>query len=134
MHLTEQSNGATAPSRRALFAGAAGLTVLAIPVAATVHGGDLAEMWTLSRQMEVDAPKLGVDDDGPLGADEGPESDAHWNRFFALEEAVMAGAIHTKADAVAKLRAVELIFERGDRIDGADHTALLDVIRWLEAN
>ena len=53
--------------------------------------------------------------------------------IMALEERVFSGPVQSAADAVAKLRAVELSLADGGRSDGVDQQALVLVVRWLEA-
>jgi hypothetical protein len=62
----------------------------------------------------------------------GPQAD--WDRVMDLEVAVLRGPIHTVDDALAKLKAIELSFQEGERTDGADMVALQQTIRWLRAH
>jgi hypothetical protein len=54
--------------------------------------------------------------------------------LLALEERVFLGPVQSAADAIAKLRAVELSLADGGRSDGVDQQALELLVRWLEAN
>ena len=119
-------------TRRTLFAGAAGLAAFTIPVATQAAAlGGIAEMWAeaeaLIGRLEAEVASLSDgEDDARL--------DAPYGRAFALEGAVLVGPIRGRADAIAKLKAVNLTFERGTRLDKMDHPALSDAIRWLEAH
>ncbi len=57
-----------------------------------------------------------------------------WDLLFQIEELVLCGPIQSKADAIAKLRAVARSVRIGERYDGADWRAIADVTRWLEAH
>ena len=58
--------------------------------------------------------------------------DATIDHILDLEAATLAAAIPTPADAVAKLDAVALSFDRGQLGNGADVRALRDVINWTK--
>jgi hypothetical protein len=60
-------------------------------------------------------------------------TEAQLVELTALEEAALHGPIHTPRDALAKLKAAGLTFERGDRLDGADRPAYLEAVAWLDA-
>ncbi len=53
-------------------------------------------------------------------------------RLLALEDATLNLPIAKRADAVAKLRAVAIMVERGDPPDDPQSGALLDVIDWMQ--
>jgi len=61
-------------------------------------------------------------------------ADADVEELLALEERVFLGPVQSAADAIAKVRAVELSLAEGGRSDGIDQQALAQVVRWLEAN
>jgi hypothetical protein len=67
-----------------------------------------------------------------LASDAGPNADVE--ELLALEERVFLGPVQSAADAIAKLRAVELSLVDGGRSDGVDQQALVLLVRWLEAN
>jgi hypothetical protein len=67
-----------------------------------------------------------------LVSDAGPSADVE--EILALEERVFLGPVQSAADAIAKLRAVELSLVDGGRSDGVDQQALVLLVRWLEAN
>ena len=54
--------------------------------------------------------------------------------ILALEDRVFLGPGQSAADAIAKLRAVELSLADGGRSDGVDQQALVLVVRWLDTN
>ena len=64
----------------------------------------------------------------------GHMSDEDLDLCLALERDVLCGTITCRADALAKLRAVAISFERGELADGSDADALADAIAWLEAH
>jgi hypothetical protein len=84
-------------------------------------GNSLAAKWDRSRELI----KL-----NPSSEDDPPE----WNHVFDLESDVLRGPIHSLEDVVAKLRAIALAFDEGERTDGADASALRQAIDWLETN
>ena len=59
------------------------------------------------------------------------DQDAECERLFALEDATWILPIGKPADAVAKLRAVAIMVERGNRPDDPQREALIDVVDWL---
>jgi hypothetical protein len=67
-----------------------------------------------------------------LAGNAGPSTDVE--EILALEERVFLGPVQSAADAIAKLRAVELSLVDGGRSDGVDQQALVLLVRWLEAN
>jgi hypothetical protein len=62
----------------------------------------------------------------------GVEDEPIFERFIALETAILTGPIRSRADALAKLRAVALCIAAGGRTDNADALALDATILWLE--
>ena len=56
------------------------------------------------------------------------------DEILFLEERVFLGSVQSAADAIAKLRAVELSLADGGRSDRIDQHALVLVARWLETN
>lgn len=58
-------------------------------------------------------------------------ADAAYERLFALTTYVLRGPIRSKADAIAKLRAVGTSLERGMRGDGSEAISQQDAISWL---
>jgi hypothetical protein len=81
--------------------------------------GSIADMWLEAAAIDARCDDL---------------ADAMWTRYFALEAAILAGKIQTRADAIAKLELVHVIFEGGHREDEADMAVLADALRWLKAN
>lgn len=108
-------------TRRALFAGGAGLAALALPVAVAAGPGSLEKAW---REVEaINARALSE----TLAEDT-------WVRLFALEDHALTGPIATKGDLIARLRALSLSFERGPRLDGIEEDSIAEAVRWLEAS
>jgi hypothetical protein len=58
-------------------------------------------------------------------------SEADIDLLTRLESRVLLGPIRSPEDAVAKLRAVELIFIEGERSDGSDRVALEMIADWV---
>ena len=54
-----------------------------------------------------------------------------YQRMVALEEAVLAGPIKSRADALAKLKVAKLWFDRGGKADGEDERAWAEAVAWL---
>ena len=81
----------------------------------------LAAKWKRSRQMVELGNKLG-------------SRYPDWDVAHDLELDVLLGAISTIEDAIAKLRAIQLVFTDGARSDGADAKALCQTIHWLHAH
>jgi hypothetical protein len=95
-------------------------------VARPIHAASLADLWA-----EAEAMCAVLDGGGYADHEEAAEMEA--SALFDLEDRVLNGPIQTSPDAAAKLKAVALSAERGDRQDGADQRALLAVVQWLEA-
>jgi len=62
-----------------------------------------------------------------------PEASRQFHRLTTMEDAVRRGSIRSGADALAKLKAAGLSFERGLRTDDTDGPAFADAVHWLEA-
>ena len=77
----------------------------------------VSECWDLLRNLIGDAKR---------------SSDVE--EILLLEERVFLGPVQSVADAIAKLRAVELSLADGGRSDRIDQQALALVARWLETN
>ena len=94
-----------------------------------IMGRPISEHWTeavaLTAHLEANPPP----DDGSTAP-----GAAEWNGVFELEGAVIHGPITSRADAIAKLKAVNLyVAERGRRTDDAEGQAIAAVIEWMEA-
>jgi hypothetical protein len=86
--------------------------------ATTYADETLSVLWTRSRLMHEAARANPQDEDGCEAA-------------IALETKILRQPIGCTADAIAKLRAVQLAFHEGPRADGAEIVALTHVIDWL---
>jgi len=71
-----------------------------------------------------------------LVADDRPddETETDWDRVFNLESAVLEGPILSRADAAAKLKVINLAFERSMPDSRRDIAALAQTIAWLEGH
>lgn len=84
--------------------------------------------------MSRDLSTLSVSDCSNLVRSLVGNASADVEEILALEERVFLGPVQSPADAIAKVRAVELSLADGGRSDGIDQQALVQVVRWLEAN
>ncbi len=116
-------------TRRALLASApaASLALAGGPAVALVPEGPapLAEAWAEAQRLEALM-------NGPLLPDDA--ADAAFERYVKLEDYVLKGPITCKADALTKLRAVTLSFDRGERSDECETASQMAAIAWLEAH
>ena len=130
LRLARTLPAAQSTTRRGLFSGSA-ITVaaLAAPGLAASADSSLAALWAAHAALQADLNA----DDGPGGLDNWTDEYRadDWQRLWAMERAVLEGAIHSHADAAAKLEAVNRAFEMGERGDESD--ALLQTIAWLRA-
>jgi hypothetical protein len=86
---------------------------------------DLAEHWSaFKRTLNSWATRVDTFGRNAADADE-------WRQMRALEATVLEGAIVTQADAVAKLEATALFFERAGVDDSPQFEAILQVVQWL---
>ncbi len=122
---------AQSTTRRGLFAGSAiTAAALAAPVLIASADSSLAAPWAAHAALLADLEA----DDGPGGLDSWTDEYRadDWRRLWAMEKAVLEGAIHSHADAAAKLKAVHRAFEMGERRDEPE--AVLQAIAWLAAH
>lgn len=112
-------------TRRAVFAGAAGLAALAIPLAA------LAASPTDLRNIERKRNAL-IDQMNSFSF-EGDDSEgmALYQRSEAFDMIIREAPVLSPSDAAVKLRSVFMMFERGERSDGTDEVVMAQVINWL---
>jgi hypothetical protein len=74
----------------------------------------VSDCWTIERSLVGNAKRS-----------------ADVEEILALENRVLLGPVRSAADAIAKLRAVEMSLADGGRSDGVDQQALVLVVRWL---
>ncbi len=110
-------------TRRTLFAGAAGLAVVAAAAPALAAERPIADLWREAVEIRTYLDRDALADD-----------DVAMSRMFELENATLLGPIRTRADALAKLKCSGLALERGERLDGKDEPAFKEAVLWLETH
>ena len=101
------------------------MDVLRVEVGPSEIGPAIAAIWA-----EAEALKAAL----VLRRDTATEDDqaTGYDVLFEMEDRVLADPIRSRADALAKLKAVAVWRERGEKADGGDVEGLAQVIAWMD--